>query len=501
MHEDSLAGLGQRAVTSAVILSIKRIISQLLITGSNIILARILFPEYFGVFAIISFLVFIFSHLGDLGLGTALVQQKKEPSITQLRGVFTVHLLISVVSFLALWWLAPILIRQYGEQLPIGSTSLFRLLGFSLPLGVLGNISGRLMVRQLMYKKFAFGEVVQLAVSKIVAVILAISGFGVASLVWAEIAMRVTGSVLYLFLYPWRIGISFNFSKLYRLGSFGLPFQASAWIGLLNGAVVPVFIGNYPGPGGWSGAQAVGFLSFAAGLAAFSQFFSETIGQLIFPVISRVQSDLERVRKSIERSLEISVITSLMIIIVFFVFSREIISLVYTDKWLPSVTVLRLLLLQSIEVSIGIVLMNSLLALGEAKVFLKMSIFFAVLQWLLTIPLVLAKGFVGLGWASLLVSFTGVVLPWYLLRKRVVIYVSDKILPIIGISLVSLFASLILREVFTVDSIWTLLIVSLLSFGIYVLSAFLFLRKRFITDISYLFRMLRISGLNRKKVT
>lgn len=489
--DTQLTGLGRRAVSSALVLSLRRFVVQLVITGSGIVLARLLFPDVFGVFAIISFLVLIFSQLTDIGFTQALIQQKEEPSVSQLKGVFTAHVGLGVVGAFLLWLLAPALARLYGPQLNSEAVGMLRLLGLVLPLASPGVVSRSMLQRELRYTWFAIGEFIELTVGRSVAIVLAVGGFGIASLVVAELAMRLAGSFAFLLLYPWPVGLTRRFAELKSLFSFGLPFQVSSWVGLVNAAVVPLYIGNFPGPGGWSGAQAVGFVSFAAGIAAFSRFFSEIIGQLIFPVVSRAQTDLRRARISIERSLEVTALTTFGLIAVVFALSREVTSLVYTEKWLPAVPLLRLQLLQSVELALGLILMNGLLAFGASRVYLWMHVLWAVLQWALTVPLVGAMGFVGLGWASLAVSATSVFLPWMLLRKKISFAFFSKVLPTLLVSTLTLVVTLLVKRMVAVETLWTLLLVGGVGGLFYAAAVLVFLRQTVVTNARYLWTLLR----------
>lgn len=487
--DSQFTGLGQKAVSSAVVLGVRRVLLQFIITGSNIVLARLLFPEIFGVFVILSFLVLIFSHIGDLGLGTALVQQADDPSVNQLRGVFTVHFLFSIVGFLLLWLVAPLLIGFYGSQLPERSVEMLRLFGLSLPLSVFGSNSSKMLERNLLYKKFGISEVIQIVVSKVIAIGMAFAGFGVAALVFAELGMRVVGSITNFILYPWPIGFSTRLRELSKLFSFALPFQVSAWIGFISGAVIPVYLGNFPGPGDWTGAQAVGFITFAAGLAGFARIFSEIIGQLIFPVLSRTQKNTKKIKMVIERTLEISSLATFGLIAVMMVFSRDIINIVYTSKWLPGLPVLRLLLFQGAEISLGLILMNALLALGASRIYLKMSVFWAILQWMLTVFFVMKFGFIGFGWASIIVSATGIVIPWYLLSKRVKFKFFSKLLILFVLALVTLVVTVFFKQFVIVSSIWNLFLIAGLSVLFYGLLVLVFLRESVIFNFGYFWRL------------
>src|SRR3989344_4444786 len=490
--ETAVSQLGTKAVSSAVVLGVRRIVFQFIITGSNIFLARLLFPEVFGAFTILIFILGFFGYFADIGFAAALVQQKEEPSDKQLRSVFTIQFLLVLIITLVLWLLAPFIIGYYGGQISVESIGMLRLLVLTFPIAAGGGISKTLLERNLRYTHLSIAEFLSLVVGRGLAILLAFSGFGLLALVYSEFFSRLIGTVALFLLHPWRIGFSVRFRDISSLFSFGFPFQLAAIIGLVNGAVIPVYIGKYPGPGGWSGPQAVGFIVFAAGLAGFSNFFSDIIGQLTFPVISRAQGDSARVRRALERALEISALTSFGLIAILFVLSREIIAIVYTDKWFPALPLLWLLLLQSAEIAVGLILANGLLALGESKTYRNLQILWAVLEWAFAVPLVLAMGFVGLGYASVLVSVTGVLVPWWLLRKRLSFSFFSTFLPEAGVACLTFFGLFFLRGFVSVHSIWSLLFLGGMGAFLYSLLALLLLRRRVTANIVYLFGIVRM---------
>src|SRR5512147_1620667 len=54
----------------------------------NIVLARILLPQTFGIYAIVTFIVQFFSTFSDVGIGAALIQKKDELTEVELSTLF-----------------------------------------------------------------------------------------------------------------------------------------------------------------------------------------------------------------------------------------------------------------------------------------------------------------------------------------------------------------------------------------------------------------------------
>ena len=80
----------KQVAQSILVLGVRRILYQVILTSANIVLARVLNPEIFGTFAIISFFVLNLGIFTNLGLQQALIQSKDEPDAKDIQVFFTV---------------------------------------------------------------------------------------------------------------------------------------------------------------------------------------------------------------------------------------------------------------------------------------------------------------------------------------------------------------------------------------------------------------------------
>ncbi|MEK7166080.1 MAG: oligosaccharide flippase family protein, partial [Patescibacteria group bacterium] len=268
-------------------------------------------------------------------------------------------------------------------------------------------------------------------------------------------------------------------------------YQLSVWVLTAGGAVLPIYIGKYPGPGIWTGAQAVGFAIFATGLAGFTRIFMEIIARVTIPVLSRSQSDKKIVAKTLEKVLETTALTSFGLMAVTFVFAEEIITFFYTAKWLPAASFLRLQLVQSAEMAVGLILTNALLSLGLSGTYRNLNILWALLQWTLTIPLVSVFGFNGFGVASILVSATGIFLPFMFLKKRVQFAFWSKFLPSLGVSLLTGWVFFQIKNFVRIDNLLHLGVLGFLGLSFYTVCASIVLKKTIMTNARYFLALIK----------
>ncbi|HLD11483.1 MAG TPA: oligosaccharide flippase family protein, partial [Patescibacteria group bacterium] len=95
-RDTTYRSLKYKAANGVFLLGIRRVAIQFIQTASSIILARLLFPEVFGTFAIILFIVSFFTVFTDIGFGAAIIQQKKKVEEKQLQTLFLTQICLSV---------------------------------------------------------------------------------------------------------------------------------------------------------------------------------------------------------------------------------------------------------------------------------------------------------------------------------------------------------------------------------------------------------------------
>lgn len=477
----------KKVVSGIVVLGIRRVIYQLILTISNIILARVLSPEIFGGFAIISFLVLTLGLLTDFGLGPALTQKKGDFNQNQLRSIFTVLLISAMVFVVIIYFLAPYLNVIYGGKLDAWSIFWLRIYSLIMVTNHLMVIPVQIMQRNLEYRKLATGELTVLFITQLIAIIMALKGFGIGSFVIGNLTGGIAAFCLFFYLSPWKIGLRFSYSDLKYYLPFGLNYQASTLITAVNSSVVPGYVGAV------AGAEAVGLVNWANGIRQVGLVPFDVVEKIIFPAASRVQDNKNVLKILIEKMIRISSMLSLPLITIIFALAPSVIIIIYTSKWLTGLTAVYLCLIQGLFVLLCNLMVDVLLALGKADKARNINIYWALLQWIFTIPLVYLMGFNGAVLAGVIVSAT-FFLPLREVRKYLNIEVWGNIFPYICYSLITCIFTFVLSKVIQIRSLWELLIVAAAGMMFYIILLFVFESKSLIKDILDLRELLLQKG-------
>lgn len=475
--------LKKRAAVGVVVLGVKRVLIQVVYTISNIFLARILFPQDFGSFAIATFVVIFFTVFADLGLGPSLVQKKEKIAETDLQTVFTFQLLLILGIYLLIFITAPA-IASFYKFTEVGVTLLrvYPLYLFFIPFK---TTSGAILERNLNYSKLVTIEVLEIAATSTITVIFAFLGAGVLSFAAGAVIGHLLGAALYFRFSPWPLTLAIYKKNLTKLAKFGLPFQSQVWLGLFFGPLILLYLGKVVG------SSNLGYYQFAASLSAIPAAVSEIINRIVFPLGARTQEDKAFLRQIIERSVVIISFTSLPIVAVIMAAAPQIVHFVYTNRWLPSLPAIYLTLLQMGVIAYTGVFAQLLLSLGFAKVMRNISAFWAVLTWIAAPPLIYFFNFVGMSLAGLLISATGIWLIFRLKRE-----VNFSFLPNFSIyflnSVISGLTAFILMK--TLPNTFASLVLTLFFSGFcYLVLSSLFVRKSLLENFKFLIAAFRTS--------
>lgn len=396
----SASSIARSAARGAVALGVRQALVQGLNIAGAVVLARVLSPAEFGVYAVVTFVLAFLVAFGDVGLGASLVQQHREPSLRDYRAVFTAQQLLVGLAVLALWLLAPWITGAYGR--PPGEVWLFRSLALALFFTSFQTIALIRVERHLAFEKVALVEVAQAVVFNALAVGLALRGVGVMSFAIALVARSLVGAVLANSIAPWPIGFRWDWPRVRAHLRFGLPYQGISLVSLLKDSISPVLIGLL------LGARQVGFVNWAGMVAAYPVLALMVLQRVYLPAFSRMSVHPKELRRFVERVLRLTNTVVAPLSVLTLVLIEPATRLVFGAKWLPALPLFFLFWTANLFVPTATPLLGLLNALGESRTALRFATLWMAGTWLLGAPLVLAFGAVGFAFANVAVQLSNV---------------------------------------------------------------------------------------------
>lgn len=388
----SLQDLGRQAVRSATALAVRQVLVQGLNVVGGILLARLLTPAEFGLYAIVTFLLAFLAAFGGTGLAASLIRQPAEPAELDYRSVYAVQQVIVIALVLVLWIAAPWIAQAY--RLPSDSAWIFRLVALSLLATSFMVIPQVRLERHLAFDKLALVEIAQTFIYNVTAVFLAWRGLGPLSFAIALLLRSSTGAVLANWISPWKIGWSWDWNRARNHLGFGLFLQGGQVVSLIKDSITPVFVGLY------LGAESVGYINWAQMVANYTVMALMVFQRLYMPLFARLQHDRGSLTRVVEGVVFATNALTAPISILTLVLIEPITRLVFGEKWLVALPIFYLLTVANLVVATSTPLQGLLNALGKSHITFAFTLLWAVITWILGMPMIYWFGALGFALAN-----------------------------------------------------------------------------------------------------
>lgn len=350
----------RRAVRGAASLLTRQLAVRGLGFIGTLLLARILTPEVFGVFAIVLFVMAFFEQLSSLGLAAALLRKREPPTTAEVRTVFTVQqAIVWTVAATALLGAAP-LARHFA--LDTQFVWLIRALAMGLVLASWKTIPTVLLERRLRHDLIATAEAVEFFAYQAVAIVLALRGLEIWALVIAVVTRAAVGALVLHLLCRWRPGLAFDRCALAEIARFSLPIQLASFAGMTTNALIPALVGPA------LGVAAVGYANFARSVLDALLFQPLILmGRVQLRVFAGLQDDARRLGRAAERSIYIGSALVFPAAALVVSLADAFVEHVVTNRWSSALPLLYALAPAYLIYTVAQPLMQVCKALGDAR--------------------------------------------------------------------------------------------------------------------------------------
>ena len=357
----------------------------------SVILARLLEPSDFGLVAIALIVVNFFEIFRDLGIGPALIHRKKDKDAAA-DSAFFIFPAVAVIFYAVSYFIAPAAAVFFREE---ELETLIRVLSLTFVIWSFGSLPRTLLTKDLEFKKLVIPQLLPKISYGAVAVVMALQGFGVWSLVAGRLVLEVMSVITIWLALDWRPSLRFDRRIALELFSYGKYVIIAGIIVFMISVIDITFIGRL------LGSTELGYYSIAFGIAGlFTLQLSILVSQVMFPVFSRIQDDMDKLGWAYLKTLKYLSLIAFPAALGIISVSWYFIKVVYGDKWLPAVAVLQVLCLYGLSRAYLKTTENLYLAAGQPKIMTKINLLQLILMALLIYPLTLRYGILGTGIAA-----------------------------------------------------------------------------------------------------
>ncbi len=299
----------------------------------QIVLARILMPDDYGIIALLA----IFMAIGDVfiknGFTTAIIQKKNTDNL-DLSTVFWGNVALSVTLYIILYITAPAIAAFYRQPHLIDIT---RVLSLNLIIGGLCAIHFALIAKKIDFKKSYVVNLINVLTMGFVGILLAINGFGAWALVFSVLSgALVSGIVLYIIV-KWHPRFIFSFERLKTLFTYSSKVLSSNLLNTVFNNVHVLIIGRF-----FTSSSLAYYQRGQALPQSIMNSIDGSFSEVMYPTYSLIQDDLDRLRLAISKSLRLSMFICLPLMFCLCAMSENLTIVLLSDKWSESIPFMQL---------------------------------------------------------------------------------------------------------------------------------------------------------------
>ena len=331
----------------------------------QILLARLLLPEDYGVIAVVTTFIVIANVFVQSGLNTALVQ-KKDADEVDFSSIFYLSLFIAGVLYIILFFSSPFIADFFRMQ---ELKLVLRVLSLKLFFGAFNSIQNAYVAKHMMFKKLFFSSLGAIVLSGAAGVVTAFLGWGVWALVAQQLVSQISITLILWFTVKWRPLLVFSFKKVKVLFSYGSKLLASSLIDHIYKEIRTLIIGRI-------------FTKDVLGIYSKGQQYprilainiNDSIQAVMLPALSLHQDNKPKVKSMVRRSIVTSSFIMFPAMIGLAAVAEPMVKVLLTEKWLPSVPFLRIFCMTYALWPIHTANLQAINSLGRSDIFLKLEI-------------------------------------------------------------------------------------------------------------------------------
>jgi O-antigen/teichoic acid export membrane protein len=353
---------------------------------TTLVLAKVLVPADFGLVAVASMLIAILHIFKDMGLGEALIYHKMDSeraldtAHTLLVGFYTVLFLVAVV-------VAPFVARLYDTPAVI---PVIILMSSTLILDATRAVPRAVFRKELKFRSLFLPEVVPVAVACVVSVWMALTGWGVWSLVVRTVLHSLLGMIFLGYVTPYRPRLRFDPAIARQLLHYGKFIIGSSLLFVAVYNIDKFYVSKL------DSLAALGLYELAVRISDLPvREFSFVIGSVMFPVLTKAGAGAA-LRNAFLGALKYTAFVSFPMAIGISLYGGVMIDAVYGPAWAGMIAPLQVLAIYALFRSLSSIIHDGFKATGKPVLMQKAVFVKLMLIGVLGVPVLMRYGMVGM---------------------------------------------------------------------------------------------------------
>jgi PST family polysaccharide transporter len=406
--DSAISNLGRLVRRGAAWTALNVVVSRFGTFLLGAIIARLVSPAEFGVFAVALVVHAVLINASELGVSTALLRGDQASVERRAPTVTTIALATSALLTIVMVWGSSPFARLLGAPHAAGVISV---LALTVALAGIGAVPTALLTRDFRNDlKFA-AEMSSLVVGSVSVLLMAHAGWGPMALAWSRVLGQVAATVVLLVCSPKRYLPGLDQREVRPLLGFGVPLAGANMLSWAAQNVDYVVIGRL------LGSQALGLYVLAFNMSGWpSNTFSSIVRSVSLPAFVRLQAGGQAGVHFLAATRKVATLT-FPVALFLGALAHPLVTAIYGPKWGGAVSALAWLALFGAFRTIVELFADFVIAAGRTRQVMMIQVLWLVTLAPAMIICVRMAGISGAGAAHTLV-ISLVVLPVYMLACR-----------------------------------------------------------------------------------
>lgn len=399
----------------------------------NLVLARMLTPDDFGLVGMIMVVVAVSSILADGGFGAALIQ-KSDADEEDFSTTFYINIVVATLLYGLIYLSSPYIAIFLGNPI---FEQLLRVLSVVIVINSLGVTPKAKLRRDMAFKHIAIANIIAYVIAAAVAIAMAAAGYGLWGLIAIHIVNSLLSNLLLSVFAKWRPSLTFSMRSLKRLFGYGQYILISDILSNLCFHIQSTLVGKYFAPsiaGQYSQAKKMEEVACIT--------LPSAMNQVLFPLYSKLQNDMESLRKKLRINTKTIAFIIFPLLTLLMIIAEPLINFLFGEKWLDAVPYFQVLCIGGYFCALQYLNYYAIAATGRSKVLFYAGVFkslFLILSVLLAVHISMGAVLAAMVLSNIVNYLTNAALAAHYLGYKL----SRQIGDVLGILIKSLIVGLI----------------------------------------------------------
>lgn len=310
------------------------ILSGIIGIGNFAIMSRLLTRETFGYFAIITAVMVVINEVNNAGMGSAVIQRKNIDE-DFYNTAFSISMVTGAIFSLLVFFLSPLLSDFFAKSNRLEVA--FKVVSITLLLNNISSVLRAQYMRKLQFLKFGTYQIIATILSYGLGISMALYGFQLSAIVAASVSNSIFMALILMYLSKNTLRFRIKTKYIKEIISYGGWLTVAGLVRSVYEQIDKLLTTR------WLSVAALGAYNRPSGFVfQISSIVNGIFDTTLFPILSGIQDDKNKMLSAYEKSIELTCIFSTLMAYVMILSAHFLTIFFLGDEWLDLVPIFQI---------------------------------------------------------------------------------------------------------------------------------------------------------------